>query len=581
MGGFNVQRFKQFGPEDAANWFLVAGENTKRSTAMYPALGRQHIDYLGLNRLIFPAEPRFIDKTVNYWYAVVADVIYRIDKSYTITAISGSQVVTTSGKIFFTHLTEGSVTFACFTDMQKIYIYREDTGIFYTITDPQAPPIPTYIAAFGDRIAVSEGNTPRFFLSKIGLGGTAFDPATAFQDSNGKAVFASESGIIRQMAVLHNILYIFTDYTTGIWANIATVFPNGTTFPWKKNSSYDWDYGMADDQSLDVDFGMMTWGAQNRNGLLQVMVSDGSKPQRLSSKAVDIVFQRIANSSPNSATFRTQFSGFIYEYENTVFYRIYSGKYTDSELVDFTNVSSFALEYNFETKKWARIIELNGEKNRIAQHIYFNNQHLVTVEGEKTVYNMSGQFYTNEILNPDQPDNQEADSYLKMPMRYERVTPIISQDDYSEFQTNYVEIDFVWGESDIVFSESPFANAEFIITEDSDPANPTYVVEDKLVGGEPVYVIAEEGNLPELDAKHYNNWYKPHVELYWSDDGGISYYTADVREFSQMGYYQWRMRWYELGCSRNRTYKLICVSSVPIVVLGGVMDIERSSGGAN
>jgi hypothetical protein len=93
-------------------------------------------------------------------------------------------------------------------------------------------------------------------------------------------------------------------------------------------------------------------------------------------------------------------------------------------------------------------------------------------------------------------------------------------------------------------------------------------------------MISEMGNFPVLDSPQYSNWYKPHIELLFSDDGGISFLTADVLEFSQIGIYQWRMRWYQLGTSRNRVYKLICISPVPIVILGGNMCVRRASGGA-
>jgi hypothetical protein len=95
------------------------------------------------------------------------------------------------------------------------------------------------------------------------------------------------------------------------------------------------------------------------------------------------------------------------------------------------------------------------------------------------------------------------------------------------------------------------------------------------------FIIAEGGNTPTFDDNHYNALFKPHIELYYSDDGGVSFLTADLLEFSQLGHYRWRMRWYELSISRNRCYKLICVSSAPIVILGGVRNTRRASGGAN
>jgi hypothetical protein len=64
---------------------------------------------------------------------------------------------------------------------------------------------------------------------------------------------------------------------------------------------------------------------------------------------------------------------------------------------------------------------------------------------------------------------------------------------------------------------------------------------------------------------------------------GATFYATsmDVLQFSQLGQYSYRMRWYQGGASRNRVYKLVAVSAAPIVVLGGVMDVRRSSGGAN
>jgi hypothetical protein len=109
-------------------------------------------------------------------------------------------------------------------------------------------------------------------------------------------LFAQEVGIIRQFAVLHNTLYIFTDYTTGIWSNIPSILISAggtqTSFPWKKNTTYDWDFGMADSTSLSVGFSMMVWEAQNSEGLVQVMMSSGQQPKPISTKAIDILFQK-------------------------------------------------------------------------------------------------------------------------------------------------------------------------------------------------------------------------------------------------------------------------------------------------
>ena len=586
VGYYDQQRFKQFNPSDCANWYLVPSELGKKKIAMYPTMGRRHISFAGLNRLIFANEPRGAFKSINYQYYVVENSIFRVDKFYNELEISQGKVTTISGDVFFAFLVTPDVTFACFVDGQHIYIYREDTGSFDVVTDANAPSEPKFIAAFGNRITVSQNNSSQFSLSEINLGGTSFSASSCFTVSMA-AIFAQEAGIIRQMGVLHNTLYIFTDYTTGIWSNLPSVLTSTggtqTTFPWKKNTTTDFDFGIFDPKTLSIGFSLMVWMGQNSEGLIQVLASSGQTPKPISTKAIDILFQRnvrqgiIGDLSP---FLNGQADGFLYQWENTIFYRLSAGPFNNNGILDIETKAN-SIEYNFDTETWERVIEKNGERCRIQKHVFFNFTHFVTVKGDNTVYEMSGQFYDNEITNPAQPDSQALDAYIREPFRYERVTPIIAESDYAEFITDWVEIDFVWGENFNMFSESPFANAEFLIDEHAGAdGDPIYLIDEHDINGNPIYLIAEEGNTPQINELTYNQLFKPHIELYYSDDGGVSFLPADVRQFSDLGVYQWRMRWYQLGPSRNRCYKLVCVSPSPIVVLGGVMVTRRASGGA-
>lgn len=619
-GFYNVQRFKQFSPEDVANWILYKTIRGKQNLAMYPAMGRSHINYLGYNQLVFGTEPRAKYKSINYCYVVVGNEIFRVDNNYNRIQISGNQLQTLSGRINFTYLVVNAIVFACFSDGQKIYVYQENTGIFYTVTDPNAPgnstvngelTKPGYIATFGNRIGVSVLNSSQFFLSELNLltpdnitNEATFQPHYCFTPgtvtngagnpppvlTEGAPVFAQENGIIRQMGVLNNTLYIFCDFTTGIWSNIPAIFSGtGASFPWKKNSAYDWNFGIANPNSLDIDFGYIAFLAQNSDGLTQFMLSSGGQPQRMGvqnedvSEAIDVLLQNYVNRLGNDSPFLTAYSsGFLFQYENKILYRFSGGRYTGTGLLDQLGTAN-SIEFDFATQTWHRLVELNGERNRIQLHTYFNNKHLVTVDGDNTIYEASGQFYFNEVRNPEQTDPQADNAYLKYPFRYERITPIISQDDLSEFETEYVEIDFVFGQSDIHYSTNPFANTQFVVGEQPGlDGNPQFVISENPGEDEtPQFVILDDSNYPTILDKTYNTLFNPSIELWVSDDGGISFYSADVRSFAQSGVYVWKMRWYQLGCSRNRVYKLIAVSAVPIVALGATMNVRRVSGGSN
>ncbi len=205
----------------------------------------------------------------------------------------------------------------------------------------------------------------------------------------------------------------------------------------------------------------------------------------------------------------------------------------------------------------------------------------MTVQDDPAVYHMAGNIYHNELVNPAQPNHQAPDAFIKYPFRYELVTKQIFEDDYSEFITDYVEIDFVFGDQTFYKSMAPFLNTTFVVAEDSTDVAPIYVITEDSDRANPTFVITEDGNTPTFDDNTYYALFKPHIELYYSNDGGITFNSADLREFSQLGQYRWRMRWYELGASRNRCYKLVCISSAPIVILGGDQVRRRASGGAN
>jgi hypothetical protein len=585
---YDQQRFKQFGAMDCANWYGIQCESGKKPQALYPSMGRQHVSFQDQNILIFNDEPRAIYKSINYLYVFDGTSVYYFDRNYnrhTLNTSLGVPISTALGQpIWFATLAVGTTIKNMFTDRTNIYVITENAGTVSAelVTDGNAPGgsttggKPLYVASFGNRFVVSVADTPDFYLSTSNLSGSASTYFTI--GSPGAALNARATGVIGQFAVLHNQLYIMCDFSTDVWANIITQLTvAGVTreFPWKLNTSYNFDFGISDPNSLSVDFGMMVWLAKNSNGLVSFMMSNGQAPQDISSQAINVLLEDSTHADRISPWLGNKVEGFLYQYENTIFYRAAAGEYVDFGDLDI-NDDANSIEFNFETKKWGRLIELNGERNRIEKHVYFNNAHLVTVQKDPALYQMAGNIYHNETINPAQLNHQATDAFLKYPMRYELVTQQIFLPDYAEFKEDYVEIDFVFGTKTFYANCTPFLNTVFIVGEESTPDVPVFMLSE-----DDKFLIQEGTNTPTFDDNHYCALFKPHIELYYSDDGGETFLYADVREFSPLGAYRWRMRWYELGCSRNRCYRLVCVSSAPIVILGGVRNTSRVSGGGN
>ncbi len=589
---YDEQRFKQFSPASCSNWYPVEAPSGKQQKSLYPVMGRKHLVNSSNQPFVYDAVPQRIFKSIDFVYVVEDNVIYQIDKNFNQIQISQNFTWDSVNLNFaFLPVVQSSMSlgvyqsvFCAFCTGQTMYIFDE-SGItvpaFTAVTDGNKPKNPLYVAAFGNRFVVSTANSTQFQLTQVNLGGS-YDPNAVFTIA-GSAVFAQESGIIRQIAVLHQQVYFFTDYTTGIWSNTPSVFTSATTtttFPWKKNTSYDFDFGIADPNSIDVDFGMMVFLAQNRNGLVTFVSSNGQSITPISSQAINVLIQRIANASVTQSLLQNDVNGFLYQYEDTVFYRASVGAYMDYQTLDDASFSK-TVEYNFNTQTWHLCIELNGQRNIIEQHEFFNNKHIVIAQDQTCLYDMSGTYYFNELQAVDSNDNLVVPpSWIAYPFRYENITPIISEPDYSEFITDYVQIDFVWGDHTFSYANPFYANTVFIVSELSTAEIPIYITSEDGV----TFVVQDGTNTPsplDYGSETYSSVFKPHIELYFSDDGGITFTSADVLEFSQLGVYSWRMRWYQCGPSRNRVYKLICVSPSPIVILGSVHDIRRSSGGAN
>ncbi len=573
---YDQQRFKQFGAQDCANWYGITCDSGKKQQALYPAMGRAHIRSNNLNQLIFGAQPHALFKSVEFMYVVVGTTLFYIDSAYNVRSLMTT--LTLNAPIWFDTLPVDNVTYNLVTDGTHCYLITESGGsaTFVQVTDGNAPVNPAYVAAFGNRFVVSSLNTPNFYLTQINAQGGASLLFTI--GTPGAPVFARASGVIGQFAVLHNQLYILCDYVADVWANIVnSITVAGVTreFPWKQNSSYNFDYGIYSPYSLSVDFGMMVWLAQNKNGLITFMMTDGQKPVALSTQAINVLLENSNNVGTLSPFLTGNTQGFLYQWENSVFYRASAGPYRALGDLDVATDAS-SVEYNFDSQRWSRAIELNGERNRIEDHVFFNNIHFVSIQNDDALYQMAGNLYYNEALNSNRASDQAADAFLKFPMRYELVTRQIFLDGYAEFMDEYVQIDFVFGDQTFYRSNAPFLDSVFIVGEDSTPDSPVLMLSE-----DNKYIIAEGSGNPSFDDNHYFDLFKPYIELYYSDDGGQTFLYADNREFSQLGQYRWLMRWYELGCSRNRCYKLVCVSSAPIVILGAVRNTRRVSGGAN
>ena len=158
---YDQQRFLQFGAMDCANWYGVTCESGKKGQAMYPAMGRAHVNFHNLNKLIFNNEPHAIFRSNNFAYVVDGVLLWQIDRFFNQRLMTSD--LTLNAAIWFDTLPVDTTTINMLTDGVQIFLITEPAAGATTcvlVTDANAPKNPTYVAAFGNRFVVSQGNSP-------------------------------------------------------------------------------------------------------------------------------------------------------------------------------------------------------------------------------------------------------------------------------------------------------------------------------------------------------------------------------------------------------------------------------------
>jgi hypothetical protein len=66
----------------------------------------------------------------------------------------------------------------------------------------------------------------------------------------------------------------------------------------------------------------------------------------------------------------------------------------------------------------------------------------------------------------------------------------------------------------------------------------------------------------------------PQVELFWSNDGGMTWQGPRVMSAGALGAYQQRVRWLQLGRARNRVFRIVVSDPIAWRILQAFVDLE-------
>lgn len=200
-------------------------------------------------------------------------------------------------------------------DGEKVYIFTYADDTYETVTGTGLPARVSYLFSIDGYFIAIEADSGRFYKSALGDGLTwdALDFATA--ESNPDQLFAgANSG---------GQMFLFGGRSFEIWSNTGAA-----AFPFQRIAGAVGTIGIVAPHSLMRHDNVLFWVGKDENGGGSVYRTQGFRPQKISTEAMDIIIQ--------SCDAPEQISGFIYQQDGHVFYIITGGGLPTSLAFDLT-----------------------------------------------------------------------------------------------------------------------------------------------------------------------------------------------------------------------------------------------------
>jgi len=388
VGPSYVMRSLPFDAQRTVNLYPVIDEQGKEVASLYGTPGLELFAEAGAG----PGRKCFRSSNGRA-FVVSGSVLYEIDENGTET--SRGTLDQSDGNVSIDE--NGPQLGIC--DGTSLYIFTYATNAFTKVTGTGLPASVSFVASIDGYFICSETDSGRFYISSLldGLAWDALDFATAESNPDNLLAVARSAGQ----------LFLLGSQTFEIWTNTGA-----SAFPFQRISGAIGDVGiLAPHSVIDLD-NTLIWVGQDKNGKGVVYRTQGFRPQRVSTEAIEIVLQ----SAENPENMR----GWLYQQDGHTFYVITGGGLGTSLCLDLS------------TNLWHERAYLNGdgefEQHLAADCMFAFGKHLVCDRRNGNVYDMRLDVYS---------DNGEA-------IARERTYTHIS-DENREIRYNRVEIGFETG----------------------------------------------------------------------------------------------------------------------------------------
>jgi hypothetical protein len=442
-----------------------------------------------------------------FMFGVFRDKVYQLvvnASNGTLQGVLIGTLTTTSGFVGIS----SNLTQVIFVDGAKGWIW--DQNNFTEIVDANFPANPRSVTYLDGRFVVSSDDTNQFGIS-FQEDGTQWEANTA--------QLTTRADTIVNMAMLKRRIFIFGQNVTECWYDAAD-----PTFPFERDNTQSFEFGLAARASLAVNNGYMIWLGISQNGSPTVYLSEGGDAVPISTPQVEFAIQNYDD--------WTDAYAYLYTINGHDFY-----------VINFTTDDQ-TFVYDITMRKWFTQFMADESRYFGQAHAFFEGRHFVGHYNQSKIYEVSHRYRRN-VGGPDDAGE---------PIRKVRITKAFRPQDGHRIAINMFELRCRQGDfqNSIVDTDNIYTN----------PDSSYYTNENGEYYTTPDYYA-------ESDVET-----EPVIYLSVSRDNGKTYGWEIPRRLGAVGQTTYKTIWNRFGFSDSFVFKIESFTDIPLVIIGAAIQYD-------
>lgn len=369
IGEFNNSRSQRYNNQDTINMYVDQDLESLRPLSLSPLPGTE--EYVTISQ----AEGKTcrVNGVYSYktdTYAVMGELVFKINESKTISQLSPTKLSTTNGAISWANNTSQ----IALVDGVGLFIYEIQANNFIQVTLPTGMPANPFVVYYQDaRLFIRFRDDPRVYYSAQG--------DFSKLDAGNFEVQQSRPSVATGLIGANERLFLLGDVSAEVWAppqyanNNPIIRDNNLLYEFGCGASASVVKGILNAGRGKTLTSFVAWFSSNQNGVGTFVMSTGGPAIIIGSDAIEREIEQFDKSD--------DCFGFVVEISGVT-------------LIEWTFPDADkTFVYNIMTKTWSRKVRNDGKSSNLTGHTFVNERHIVGNKDNNMLYEMKAGLMTD------------------------------------------------------------------------------------------------------------------------------------------------------------------------------------------